>query len=179
MVFVYIMVNVCEAFKHILRCCLQTHGLWSRDADFRLTGDTYCINNTWWRHQMETFSALLATCAGNSPVPDEFSTQRPVTRSFDVFFDLRLNKRLSKQWRGWWFETLSCPLWRHRDDFLSNGDIWGRFNVLTTTTGNPTHAATNNWIVSFVNVKFKWFRRRPPLNNMYLESYSGVLRAVV
>ena len=88
-------------------------------------------------------------------------------------------KRLSKQWRGWWFETLSCPLWRHRDDFLSNGDIWVRFNVLTTTTENPTHAATNNWIVSFVNVKFKWLRRRPPLNNMYLESYSGVLRAVV
>ena len=45
---------------------------------------------------METFSALLAICAGNSPVPGEFLTQRPVTRSFDVFFDLRLNKRLSK-----------------------------------------------------------------------------------
>ena len=43
---------------------------------------------------MEAFSALLAICAGNSPVPGEFHTQRPVTRSFDVFFDLRLNKRL-------------------------------------------------------------------------------------
>ena len=43
---------------------------------------------------METFSALLAICAGNSPVPGEFLTQRPVTRGFDVFFDLRLNKRL-------------------------------------------------------------------------------------
>ena len=41
---------------------------------------------------METFSALLAICVGNSPVPGEFPTQRPVTRSFDVFFDLRLNK---------------------------------------------------------------------------------------
>ena len=40
-------------------------------------------------------------CAGNSPVPGEFPRQRPVTRSFDVFFDLRLNKRLSKQSRGW------------------------------------------------------------------------------
>ena len=69
----------------------------------------------WWRHQMETFSALLAICAGNSPVPGEFPTQRPVTRSFDVFFDLRLNKRLSKQSWGWWFETLSRPLWRHRN----------------------------------------------------------------
>ena len=61
---------------------------------------------------METFSALLAICAGNSPVPGDFPTQRPVTRSFDVFFDLCLNKKLSKQSWDWWFETLSCPLWR-------------------------------------------------------------------
>ena len=71
-----------------------------------------CIN-PWWRHQMETFSALLAFCAGNSPVTGEFSAQRQVTRSFDVFFDLRQNPKLSKQWRRWWFETLSRPLWRH------------------------------------------------------------------
>ena len=76
--------------------------------------------NTWWRHQMETSSALLAICAGNSPVTGEFPAQRPVTRSFDVFFDLRLNKRLSKQSWGWWFETLSCPLWRHRNDMMLN-----------------------------------------------------------
>ena len=69
--------------------------------------------SSWWRHQMETFSALLAICAGNSPVTGEFPTQRPVTRSFDVFFDLRQNKRLSKQPWGWWFETPSRPLWRH------------------------------------------------------------------
>ena len=66
---------------------------------------------SWWRHQMETFSALLAICGGG-----EFSAQRPVTRSFDVFFDLCLNKRLRKQSRGWWFETLSRPLWRHCND---------------------------------------------------------------
>ena len=65
----------------------------------------------WWRYQMETFSALLALCAGNSPVTGEFPAQRPVTRSFNVFFDLRLNKRLSKQSWGWWFETPSRPLW--------------------------------------------------------------------
>ena len=49
--------------------------------------------SSWWRHQMETFSALLAICAGNSPAPGEFHAQRPVTRSFDVFSDLRPNKR--------------------------------------------------------------------------------------
>ena len=68
---------------------------------------------SWWRHQMETFSALLAICAGNLPVPGEFPAQRPVARSFHVFFDLRLNKPLSKQSRGWWFETLSRLLWCH------------------------------------------------------------------
>ena len=64
---------------------------------------------------METISALLAICAGNSPVTGEFPAQRPVTQSFDVFFDLRQNKRLSKQSWGWWFETLSRPFWRHRN----------------------------------------------------------------
>ena len=64
---------------------------------------------------METFSALLAICAENSPVPGEFPTQRPVTRSFDVNCDLRPDKRLSKQSWGWWFETLSHSLWRHRN----------------------------------------------------------------
>ena len=64
---------------------------------------------------MKTFSALLAICAGNSPVPGEFPTQRPVVRSFDVYFDLRPKKRFSKQSWGWWFETPSPPLWRHRN----------------------------------------------------------------
>ena len=67
------------------------------------------------RHQMETFSALLVICAGNSPVTGEFPAQSPVTRSCDVFFKQLLNKRLSKQWWGWWFETPSCPLWRYCD----------------------------------------------------------------
>ena len=76
-------------------------------------GDNCFTLFTWWRHQMETFSALLALCAGNSPVTGEFPSQRPVTWCFDVFFDLRLNKRLSKQTWGWWFETPSNSLWRH------------------------------------------------------------------
>ena len=64
---------------------------------------------TWWRHQMETIPALLALCVGNSLVTGEFPWQRPVTRSFDVFFDLHL----SKQSRCWWFETPSRSLWCH------------------------------------------------------------------
>ena len=64
-------------------------------------------HSSWWRHRMETFSALLAICAGNSPVTGEFPAQRPVTRSFDVFFDLRLNKRLRKQSRRWWWDAIA------------------------------------------------------------------------
>ena len=82
-----------RSFEHIILCleqrCVDWYHCWS-----------------WWRHQMETFSALLAICAGNPPVPGDFPAQRPVTRSFDIFFDLRLNKRFSKQSWGWWFETL-------------------------------------------------------------------------
>ena len=79
----------------------------------------------WWRHQMETFSALLTLCVGNSPVAGEFPAQRPVTRSFDVFFDLRLNEWLSKQSWGWWFETPSRSLWRHCQHFPNYGPfVW-------------------------------------------------------
>ena len=82
----------------------------SDDANVVIT-TTSCAS-TWRRHQMETLYALLALCAGNSPVTGEFPAQRPVTQSFDVFFDLRLNKRLSKQSWGWWFETPLRSLWR-------------------------------------------------------------------
>ena len=61
---------------------------------------------------MEAFSALLALCAGKSPATGEFPSYMPVTRSFDVFFDLRLNKRLYKNNRRL-FETPSRSLWRH------------------------------------------------------------------
>ena len=65
---------------------------------------------------METFSALLALCWGNPPVSGGFPLHRPVSRSFGVFFDLRLNIRVSKQSRRRWFEKPSCSLWRHFND---------------------------------------------------------------
>ena len=61
--------------------------------------------------------------------PGEFPAQRPVTRSFDVFFDLRLNKRLSKQPWGWWFETPAWSLWRHRNA-ITRRDINSFIKVL-------------------------------------------------
>ena len=79
--------------------------------------------HTWWRHQMKTFSALLALCEGNSLVTSKFPLQMPVTRNFDVFFDLRLNKRLSRPSRGWGFETPSCSLWCHCIDLQNQTDL--------------------------------------------------------
>ena len=64
---------------------------------------------------MTSSNGKIYRVTGHSPAPGEFPAQRPVTRSFDVFYDLRLKKRLSKQSWGWWLEMLSRPLWRHRD----------------------------------------------------------------
>ena len=65
----------------------------------------------WWRHQLETFSALLALGEGNPPV----------TLSVNVFFNLSLNKRLKKQSRRGWYETPSCSAWRHCNDIMTPG----------------------------------------------------------
>ena len=110
-----------------MRCCISIYtnhvsmiSTSRRRNEFSMN-QTRVLTSLWpneliWLHSMmtssnENFSALLAICAGNSPVTDEFPT--PVTRSFDVFFDLRLNKWLSKQSWGWRLETPSRPLW-HR-----------------------------------------------------------------
>ena len=68
--------------------------------------------NTWCRHQMETFSALLAFCVGNSPVPLVNSPYKGQWRGVLM----HLNQQLSKQWRRRWLEMLSCLLWRHCSD---------------------------------------------------------------
>ena len=60
--------------------------------------------------------------------PGKFPAQRPVTGSFDVFFGLRPNKRLSNQPWGWWFETPSWSLWRHCNGFAEGNEMhtWSR-----------------------------------------------------
>ena len=108
----------------VLHCCVVSSFVWIFDLDrFMRPANPHSTFMTWWRHQMETFSALLALCAGNSLVTGDFPSQRPVTRSFDVFFDLRLNKRLSKQSWGWWFETPPLPLWRHCNEHCSYSTV--------------------------------------------------------
>ena len=102
----------------------------------------------WWRNQMETFSALPAFCAGNSSVTGKFPSQRPVARSFDVFFDLQL----SKQWRRRWYETSSHSLWHHcnaNDFFASLGHLIKRLDMLSMNT------LSHGFLVSM-------FPKRPP-----------------
>ena len=90
---------------------------WSQDAFIGTLAQInmffHVIVTAWWCHQIETFSALLALCAGNSPVTGEFPSQRPVTLTFNIFFGLHLNKLLSKRLRRQWFEMPLCLLWRH------------------------------------------------------------------
>ena len=58
------------------------------------------------------------------PLRGEFPEQRPVTRSFDVSFDLHLNKRLSKLSWGWWFEMPSNSLWCHCSKLRETGQVY-------------------------------------------------------
>ena len=103
-------------------------GKYSRFAHTAIGGQQHCwfvslcnvtkqnktSNNTkpnqfrsWWRHQMESFSALLALCARSSLITSEFTSQGPVTRSFHIFFDLRLHQ-------GWVSNRDVSDLRRHR-----------------------------------------------------------------
>ena len=76
---------------------------------------------------METFFALLAICERNLLVTAGFPSQRPVMWSFDVFFDLNLNKWLSKQSRCQWFEMPLLPLWCHCNTLVKNFVIVANF----------------------------------------------------
>ena len=88
--------SVCLSFHVLWKCCFYTTMTSSNGNSFRVTGHL----------------------CGNSLVTGEFPAQRLVTRSIGVFFDLRLNKRLSKQSWGWWLETPSRPLWRQINAFM-------------------------------------------------------------
>ena len=92
---------------------------------------------------MEVFSSSLALCAGNSPVTGEFPSQRAVTLNFDVFFDLRLNKRLSKQSRCRWFGTASQSLWRHCNGHTLYKCILYSVIINTQTNQNQTEVRTH------------------------------------
>ena len=82
---------------------------------------------------------VTALCAGNSPVTGEFPSQRPATRNFDAFFDMRLNKRWSKQSICRWYQTPTRSLWRQCNDG------WERAYV--------SHPCTHYWVLMFMRLQ--------------------------
>ena len=80
--------------------------------------------------------------------PRWIPVQRPVTRSFDVFFDLRLNKRLSKQSWGWRFETLPRPLWRHSNVVWLPGVAISSSNMTLFCHWNAAISVTSHLLIT-------------------------------
>ena len=122
---------------------------------------------------METFSALLVFCAGNSPVTGEFPSQRPVTQSFDVFFDLRLNN-------DWVSNRDADDLRRHRANYdvtvmdrqCSHGDVmekkrfphtgpvWGKPSVTGVFYSQRISYAEHCWALLLPLLLHHWINNR-------------------
>ena len=145
---------------------ISTYG-WARSQLVQaIKKENLKVSPQWWRHQMKTFSALLALCARNSAVTGEFPSQRPVTRSFDVSL---IYKRLSIQSWGWWFETPWHSLLRYRN---VTGPFWGAcsgnqqrkpqsFTSLVLFQGNPsvTDGLPSQRASNAENVSVAWRHR--------------------
>ena len=132
---------------------------------------------TWWRHQMETYSASLAFCGAE--FTGEFQAQRPVMRSFDVFFDLSLNKRLSKQSRRRWFETPSRSLWRHCNYkcmlwYLCNKHTWREWSTVYQRIWQWNRCAPLNTLATDTKHKIKRKRTCRSTNDIFISCIKSV-----
>ena len=107
---------------------MYDHSWWCHGSfsEVKLSGSRLLIIWSWWRHQKETFSALLTLCVGNSPVTGEFPAppyKGQWRGALMLSLICALNERFSKQVWGWWFETPSRPLWRRRKAIIwTNAD---------------------------------------------------------
>ena len=128
------------------------------------------MHKSWWCHQMETFSVLLALCAGNSPITSEFPSQRPVMQSFNVFFHLHLNKWFSKHFRCRWFEMPSHWLWSH-----CNGSSKKNYCHISRThcTDPPSEGMDCVWCPFHSN------RTYPPYTEVITQSISKLTSWVI
>ena len=102
----YVMIVKSRERKRVL------YQFWITDSLFRESTGFLSIPLIMMTSSNGNIFRVTGPLCGEFTGPGEFPAQRPVTRSFDVFFDLRPNKRLSKQPRGWWFDTSSWSLWR-------------------------------------------------------------------
>ena len=105
-------------YGSLRRQATNNHGIYCADQCFPLVQHfNYLYISTFWEER-NCKTNRFREWIKDDKVTGEFPAQRLVTRIFDIFFDLRLNKLMSKQWSGWWFETPSRPLWRHCNDNL-------------------------------------------------------------
>ena len=110
--------NIIETDKVLLKVtvcsfsAVLSKGIWVNAVllDF---GEPFKIRNFMMTSSNGNIFRVTGPLCGEFTGPRWIPSERPVTRSFDVLFDLRLNKRLNKQSWGWWFETPLRPLWRH------------------------------------------------------------------
>ena len=102
---------------------------------FRLTGRNMMTSSN------ENIFLVTGHLCGEFTIDRWIPAQRPVRRSSNVLFDPHLNKRLSKQWWGWWFETSSCPLWRHCNEThkISSSPNLGEGNLLVSSISRSLH----------------------------------------
>ena len=118
--------SILVIIRHSVIALKLLHGLmkgcaWVSETSFQLKRNMLCKH-----FQCRFLDHLMTSSNGNilrvtGPLWGEFPSQRPVTWSFEIFFDLRLNKRLSKPSRDWCFETPSRSLWRHCNE---SRDSW-------------------------------------------------------
>ena len=109
-----------------------------------------CTGYTWWRHQMETFSALQAICEGNSPVTGEFPAQRPVTRGFDISLIWpRINGWVNNHEADDLRREYSPPLWRH-----SNESSLVELDYVIRMGGKPCHFPVITTVVECCHFAF-------------------------
>ena len=111
---------------------------------------------SWWRHAMETLSALLPLCEGKPPVTGAFLSQRAANVGF--LFDISLNKRLNKSFSCWWLETPWRSLWRHCKA-MTLYKSW-RFNLWAGQKHFPGSWENTPCFAfpSFLIIKFHWLR---------------------
>ena len=114
--------------------------------------------------------------------PRWIPAQRPVTRSFDVFYDLHPNKRLSKQWWGWWFETPSCPLWRHRNGPGTKLAIFSYSVISISLVTGVLHAVISNCLMErqkrinslIIDIHYSIV----DINNAIMDIYNSIWRSI-
>ena len=126
----------------------------------------------WVKHQMKKISTFQSLYEGNPLITGIFPSQRPATRSFNFFFDPRLNKRLSKKPRHRWLEKPSRPLWRHRNMCPIKARIY--FSDSEWITYNSMYIVTCNHDLCKLWVSTLFFY----VSHTYIHSYLKIKRTV-